>query len=512
MHDQTIAELDARRRRARQMGSAKGHEKLAAAGKLDARARLDLLLDADSFVEIGILARSQHPELGERTPADGLIAGHGLIDGRRVYVTSEDATVLGGTRGRVAEAKTARIRELALRHKAPFIALMEAGAGRFQESNGAVAAAAGNRFREHFRLSGRVPQIAAIMGGCFGGPSFTAMQSDFVTMVKNTGFMGMSGPKVVRIGIGQDVTPEEIGGAQMSARVTGQVDHVGENDEACLRAIREFLSYLPGNCDELPPRSVGEPAAVDSDEGRQEITRLVPENGRRAYSMERLVKLIVDGGHLFHYRQPYGLNLITAWARMDGRSVGILANNPMKLAGALDDKAARKARKFVDICNAFHIPLIFLSDCPGFIVGPEIEKQRMVSLASRLLNSGIAAEVPKVTIVIRKAIGLAYLAMGGKTMGPDAIVAWPGSEFDVMGTAAGVELVHGREIEAADDPLAARKAHLDRARQQAAGYRAAEAALIDDIIHPAETRQLILDVLDRAASSQQAGFVHRVDP
>ena len=512
MEDETISELEARRQRALQMGSEKGRAKLAAAGKLDARARLDQLLDPGSFVEIGILARSQHPELAERTPADGLVAGHGRIDGRLVYVTSEDATVLGGTRGRVAEAKTARIRELALRHKAPFIALMEAGAGRFQESNGAIAAAAGNRFREHFRMSGRVPQIAAVMGGCFGGPSFTAMQSDFVTMVKGTGFVGMSGPKVVRIGVGQDVAPDEIGGADMSAKMTGQVDHVGENDEACLRAIRQFLSYLPDNCDQLPARIAAKAAAIDTEEGRAEIVRLVPENGRRAYSMERLIKLIVDGGELFHYRQTYGPSLITTWARIDGRSVGILGNNPMKSAGALDDKAARKARKFVDICNAFHIPLIFLSDCPGFIVGPEIEKQRMVSLASRLLNSVIAAEVPKVTIVVRKAIGLAYLAMGGKTMGPDAIVGWPGSEFDVMGTAAGVELVHGREIEASDDPTATREEYLERARAQAAGYRAAEAGLIDDIIHPAETRQLILDVLERTAASLQAGFVQRVDP
>lgn len=512
MEDATIRELEARRQQARAMGPQKGRDKLAAAGKLDARARLDILLDPGSFRELGVLARSQHPQLADRTPADGLVVGFGEIDGRKVYVSSEDASVLGGTRGRVAEAKTARVRELALRHKVPFVALMEAGAGRFQESNGAIAAAAGNRFREHFRLSGRVPQVAAIMGGCFGGPSFTAMQSDFTTIVRQTGFMGMSGPKVVKIGIGLDVTPDELGGADMAARVTGQADHVGADDEASLRAIREFLSFLPSNCDELPPRASSVPAAVDSEDGAREITRLVPENGRRAYSMERLLKLIVDGERLFFYRETYGPNLITAWARMGGRSVGIVANNPMKLAGSLDEQAATKARKFVDICNAFHIPLIFLTDCPGFIVGPDVEKQRMVSLAARLLNSVISTQVPMVTIVIRKAIGLAYLAMGGKTMGPDMIVGWPGSEFDVMGTAAGVELVHGKEIAAAEDPKALRQHFLDRAQEEAAGYRAAEAGLIDDIIEPAETRRIILETLERTVSVQQAGFIQRVDP
>jgi acetyl-CoA carboxylase carboxyltransferase component len=255
-----------------------------------------------------------------------------------------------------------------------------------------------------------------------------------------------------------------------------------------------------------------EPAAADTEEGAAKIAALVPENSRRAYSMEKLVGMLVDGGKLFHYRQVYGRSLLTAWARIEGRPVGIIANDPMHWAGALDDKAARKVRKFVDICDAFHIPLVFLTDCPGFIVGPEMENQRMVSLAARLLNAVASSTVPKVTVVIRKAIGLAYLVLGGKTMGPDAIVAWPTGQFDVMGPAAGVELTYGREIAAAADPAARRQELLQEAEEQASALLAAEMGLIDDVILPGETRRVIADVLERSAASMQLGFSHRVDP
>lgn len=512
MDERILSELTTRRSEARAMGGPERLEKLRAGGKLNARERLDLLLDPGSFTEIGVLARSQHPDLRDRTPADGLVAGYGTIDGRTVYVTSEDASVLAGTRGRVAEAKTVRIRELAFQHNKPFIALMEAGAGRFQENNGAIAAGIGNRFREHFRLSGRVPQVAAVMGACFGGPAFTAAQSDCTVLVKGTGFIGMSGPPVVKVGIGQDVTNDELGGADVSARLTGQADHVAEDDADCLRFIREFLSFFPSSCFEAPPRAEPAAAAVDTPEGRRHIRQIVSENHRRAYDMREVIALLVDGGHSFPYRPLYGPSLITAWARMGGQPVGIIASNPMQMAGVICEKAAQKVRKFVDICDAFHIPLVFLTDCPGFLVGPDMERHRMVSLASRLLNSVIAASVPKVTVILRKAIGLAYLALGGKTMSPDAIVAWPTARFDVMGPAAGVELVYGREIAASADPKARRAELLREADEAASAYLAAEMALIDDVIDPAETRAVILGALARCRDRSPPGFKHRIDP
>ena len=512
MDEPTLNELAERRAKALAMGTPAALEKIAASGRLNARQRVDLLLDPGSFEEIGMLARSQHPALREKTPADGLVAGAGTIDGRPVYVMSEDASVVAGTRGRTAEGKSSRIRELALRHQRPLIVLMEAGAGRFQENNGAMAAGIGYRFRDHFLLSGKVPQVAAVMGACFGGPSFTAMQSDYVTIVEGTGFIGMSGPPVVKVGVGLDVTNEQVGGAQKSSVETGQVDFVAKSDADCLRNIREFLSYFPSNSLEWPPVKDPEAARVDTDEGKAALRKIVPDNQRRVYPMIEVIKGIVDGGRLFPYRERYGPNLIAGWARVGGRVVGVLANNPMYLAGAMDEKAGNKLCKFVNICDAFHIPVVFLTDCPGFLVGPDVEKQRMVSLAARCLNVVIGATVPKITIVVRKAIGLAYLAMGGKATGTDVIVAWPTARFDVMGPAAGVEIVYGREIANAEDPVAKREEIVKRVDDASKAYVAAEMAIIDDVIDPAETRAVIIDALRRAKSSAAPAFKHRIDP
>lgn len=512
MDKSLLEELEEKRRRGKAMGGMEKLEAHAAAGKLNARQRLEVLLDPGSFVEIGVLNRSQTPELHDRTPADGLVGGYGTIDGRTVYVASEDRTVQAGTRGRVAEKKTKRIRELALRHGAPYITLMEAGAGRFQEMSGALAADVGYRFLEHYNMSGKVPQCAVFLGACFGGPSFTAMQSDFVSIVRGLGHIGMSGPPLVRVGLGREVSMEEIGGAEKSANETGQADHLAENEREALQSVRTFLSYFPANAWEAPPSAAPEPAPVDTPKGRERIAALVSEDGRKAYDGRELVRLLVDGGRLFAYRATYGKSLFTGWGRVKGETVGFVASNPMFLAGALDDKAAIKARKFVDLCDAFHIPLAFFVDCPGFMVGPEIESRRMVSHASRLLNTMIGASVPKATIVIRKAIGLAYLALGGRPMDPDVIVGWPTAHFDPMGPLAGVELVHARAIAKASDPEALRAALIEKATRDASGYRAAEMALIDDIVHPAETRELIAGMVARARASLRPAFKHRIDP
>ncbi len=512
MDPQRIEDLERRRAAIRNATSAQALERLRAQGKLTARERVERLLDAGSFVEMGVHGRSAHPDLKNRTPADGIVVGHGTIDGRIVYVAADDFTVLGGTRGRVGEIKIARVRHAALAHGKPFIALMEAGAARVQESFGAMAANMGARFGDHFRMSGRVPQVAAILGPAFGGPSFTSAQSDFTTLARGTGFMGMSGPLVVKVGIKEDVTSDAIGGADVSESVTGQTDHVGESEDECLAAIRTFLSYLPSNCDEMPPRVETRPAEVDGDDGRERLRALIPDIGRQAYDMRRVLSLLVDGGALLNYRPRYGANLVTAFARFDGRSVGIVASNPAARGGILDEKAAHKARKFIELCDAFHLPLVFFCDAPGFLVGPEIEKQRMVTLAARLLNTLVAASVPKVTIVARKAIGLAYLALGGRVMNPDTIVAWPTAHFDVMGPEAAIEIVHGKDIAAAADPAARRAEITRRVDEESSAYQAAALGLIDDVIDPAETRRVIIASLDKTAAANRPGFRHRVDP
>lgn len=506
------SELDRRRNAAAEMGGAARIEKLHASGKLTARERLDLLLDPGSFTEIGMLAHSQHGNLRDRTPADGMLAGSGKIDGRTVYVTADDGTVLAGTRGRVAEVKNKRVRDLALRHQKPFIALMEAGAARIQETYGATAAGLGYRFADHYKMSGKVPQVGAALGPCFGGPSFTAAQSDFVPIVKGSGFLGMSGAPVVKVGIGLDVDNEAIGGSRMAAVETGQAGYLAETEADCMAAIRTYLSYLPSNCSEAPPRATPLPAAVDSPEGQAAIADLVPENHRRAYDMHKLIALLVDGGDTFEMKRDHARSLITAFARFDGYPVGILANQPLRQAGTIDEKGAAKARQFIDLCDAFHIPILSLMDCPGFLVGPEIEKQRMVSLTGRLLNSIIGASVPLVTVVLRKAIGLAYIALGGRAVEPDLLVAWPTARFDVMGPEAGIELVHGRDIAKADDPDAARDEIRKRIEKESSAYAAAGLGLIDDVIAPGETRARILDALERCRASQTYEWKHRIDP
>lgn len=512
MDEESIRALEARRARALEMGGAENVAKVHGRGRLTARERLDLLLDPGSFAEIGQLAHSQQEGLRDRTPADGMLAGSGRIDGRAVYVTADDGSVLAGTRGRVAEVKNARVRELALRHEKPFIALMEAGAARVQETYGATAAGLGYRFGDHFRMSGRVPQVAAAVGPCFGGPSFTAAQSDFVPIVKGTGFLGMSGPPVVRVGIGLDTTVEELGGGEMSASETGQADYLAESEADCMASIRTFLSYLPSSCNEAAPRSHPSQAPCETPAGRAALEALVPENHRRAYDMYRLIELLVDGGGFFELKKSYARSVITGLARMDGHTVGILANQPMRMAGTIDDKGAGKARRFIDFCDAYHIPLISLMDCPGFLVGPEVERQRMVSLTGRLLNAIVGASVPLVTVVLRKAIGLAYIALGGRAVGPDLLVAWPTARFDVMGPEAGIELVHGREIAAAADPEAARDEIRRRIETESSAYAAAGMGLVDDVIAPSETRARILDALERCRGTQTYGWKHRIDP
>jgi acetyl-CoA carboxylase carboxyltransferase component len=511
MNKEVLDELEARRAAGR-VTSPTALEKLHAQGKLTARERIAHLLDEGSFVELGVLARSAHPSLVERSPADGIVVGHGTIDGRIVYVAADDSAVLGGTRGKVGELKIARVRAAALAHRKPFIALMEAGAARVQESFGAMAASMGARFGDHYRMSGQVPQVAAILGPAFGGPSFTAAQSDFTTIARDTGFMGMSGPIVVKVGIGQTVTSEALGGSEICAVETGQADHVGDTELACLAEIRRFLSFFPGHSGELPPCAPSGAAAVDTPEGREKLAALIPDAGRQAYDMRKVLGMLVDNGELLHYRPRYGAGLVTAFARFGGQPVGIVASNPMARGGVLDEKSAQKARKFIDTCDAFHLPLVFLCDAPGFLVGPEIEKHRMISLATRLLNSVAAASVPKITIVARKAIGLAYIALGGRSMNPDTIVAWPTAHFDVMGPEAGVEIVHAKAIAAAPDPALRKEEIMAQLREQSSAYRAAEMGLIDDVIAPGETRQVILASLAKCEAARQARFKHRIDP
>ncbi len=512
MEDAVTDRLSARREQALKMGGAERLNKVRAAGKLPVRDRLDILFDPGSFDEIGLLAHSQYPGLENRTPADGVVTGSGLIDGRPVFVIADDPSVLAGTRGRVAEEKLTRLRALALQERLPLVMLNEAGAARVQETQGAYSAGLGAGFEQHFHLSGVVPQVSVHMGASFGGPSFVGAMGDFTAMVKGTGFMGMSGPPIVKVGIGVEHSADEIGGPEMAMRATGQIHYLGGDEADTLRAVRRYLSYLPSNCFERPPMGASRAAPCETAEGALALRRLVPEAQRRAYSMHKLLALVVDEDSLFELQADYGRNLITALARIDGRPVGVVANNPAARAGTLDEKAAIKARKFIDVCDAFHIPLVFFCDTPGFLVGPDIERHRMVSLCGRLMMSLISASVPKITIVVRKAVGMAYIAMCGRACRPNAIVSWPTAFFDVMGPEAGVMLAHEKEIMAAADPAAKKQEILAGFEAAASAYAAAGLGLIDDVIAPEETRRAILRTLQRASGCDPSGFKRRIEP
>ncbi len=512
MDEESLRRIVGKREAARTAVGAGSPDKLRAQNKLTARERLDELLDPGSFEEIALLARSSDRALRSRTPADGLIAGFGEIAGRPVAVVSEDATVLAGTRGKVGDAKVARIRGLALKHGMPFVALQEAGAGRFQELNGVESINLGQRFRQHLELSGRVPQVGAIMGACFGGPSFTSAQSDFIPMVRDNGFVGVSGPPLVKAGLGRAVSASEIGGWEKASRANGTVDYVAADDRDCLESIKRFLSFLPQHCGELPPLAPSAAAPVDSAEGQARIAALVPEDRRKAYDALALVRLLADDGSVFAYKADYGKSVVAAWCRVRGMPVGIVASNPMHFAGAITAPAAIKMRRFVDVCDAFHLPLVFLTDSPGFMVGPQVESERMINLVAQLMNGVLGATVPKLTIVLRKAIGVAYMAMGGKVAGPDLLLAWPTAEFEAMGPEAGVELGFAKEIRGAADPAARRAELLAWLREQSGAELAAEQGYIDDIVLPGETRDAIHRFLRRVRRSTKPGFRHAVTP
>jgi acetyl-CoA carboxylase carboxyltransferase component len=507
-----VQHIRTKREEARTGVGAAGADKLRAQNKLTARERLEVLLDPGSFEEIALLARSSDRKLRSRTPADGLIAGLGEIAGRPVAVVSEDSTVLAGTRGKVGDAKVARIRALALKHGMPFVALQEAGAGRFQELNGVESINLGQRFRQHLELSGRVPQVGAIMGACFGGPSFTSAQSDFIPMVRDNGFVGVSGPPLVKAGLGRDVSMDDIGGWKKASRTTGMVDYAATDDRDCLESIKRFLSFLPQTSGELPPLAPPVAAEGDTSEGKAKITALIPEDRRKAYDAQSLIGLLADRGSVFSYKRDFGKSVVTALCRIDGMPVGVVANNPIHMAGAMTAAAAIKIRRFVDICDAFHLPLVFLTDTPGFMVGPEVESERMINLVAQLMNCVLGATVPKLTIVLRKAIGVAYMAMGGKVAGPDLLLAWPTAEFEAMGPEAGVELGFAKEIRSAENPAKRRQELLAWLQEQSGAELAAEQGYIDDIVLPEETRDAIRRFLKRSRRSMKPRFKHAVMP
>jgi acetyl-CoA carboxylase carboxyltransferase component len=494
-------ELGARKEEYRAMGGRERVERQHAQGKLTVRERLDRLFDRDSFTELSLLAhhQSSSPAMqGKVTPADGCVTGVGRIDGRRVAVIAYDFTVMAGSIGMVGELKATRMRELALRERVPLVWLIDSAGARIQEASGSMFARTGDLFREQVHMSGVIPQVAAMMGPGAAGTAYIPGLADFVPMVKGTSHMALGGPPLVKAAVGEVVTAEEMGGSEVHTKVSGVADLEVADDEECIRVVRQYLSYFPSS-------NLGRPPVVDAADPPQrrcdDLLDIVPANPRQAYDVRKVIASIVDRDSFFPIKPEWGRNLVTGLARFGGRPAGIVANQPMFLGGALDVNAADKAARFVWLCDAFHIPLVFLMDCPGFLVGSAVEKQGIIRHGAKMLFAVAEATVPKVTVVMRKGYGAGYYVMNGRAYEPDLIVGWPTAEISVMGPEGAVNIIFRKQIEAAGDQEArnaVRSQLVQTVREQINAYIAAGWSFLDDLIDPGETRAAICRGLELA--------------
>src|SRR5436309_9895835 len=489
-----LEDLQQRRERAYGMGGPQLVERQRSLGKMPVRERLDLLLDPGTFVEYGLLADSMDPELEKARgymAADGMVAGIGEIDGRRVAVCAYDFTVMAGSMGDVGEHKTERMRELALRQRIPIIWLLDSAGARIQSSSGSTFAEAGHLFREQVTLSGVVPMVAAMVGHCAAGTAYIPALADFIPMVKGISSMALAGRHLVKAATNEDVTEEEMGGSAVHTKVSGVADLEVASDEECLATVRRYLSFFPShNGDDPPVTTTNDPV----DRRCEQLYDIVPTAPRRAYDMYRVINAIVDDGECFPMKPEWARNVITALARIGGQPVGIVASQPKVLGGTLDVNSADKAARFVWLCDAFGIPLVFLQDVPGFTVGSAVEKQGIIRHGAKMLFAVSEATVPKVTVVLRKAYGAGYFVMNGTAYEADYIVAWPTAEIAVMGPDGMVRITMRRTLEAVPEGPERDQAAIGMAeefRKNIDPYIAAGHAQIDDIIDPAETRLAI---------------------
>jgi len=493
-----VEELHGRRERAKLGG---GEEKIGLQherGKLTARERIDLLVDEGTFVELGVHGRphfSQRSMEGKEAPADGVVTGWGDVDGRRCAIAAYDFTVMAGSMGMTGELKVGRLRELALQKRMPFIWLLDSAGARIQEAAGSLFAGSGHLFREEVTMSGVIPLVAAMLGPCAAGTAYIPGLSDFVPMVVGQGAMALAGPHLTKAVTGEDISMEELGGAKVHCRKSGVGDLEVADDHECIEAVKTYLSYFPANCEEKPPlRETSDP----DDRMSEKLLDIVPESSRQPYDMYEVISEIVDDGEYFDIKPKFARTLITCLARFGGQPAGIVANQPKQLGGILENDSADKAARFINLCDAFNIPLVFLQDVPGFMVGSKVEHAGIIRHGAKMLYAVSRATVPKVTVVVRKAYGAGYYVMCGKAYEPDLIVAWPGAEISVMGAEGAVEIIGRSAIEASEDPEATREAMLNAVREQIDPYIAAGNAVIDDVIDPRETRPTIANALRMA--------------
>ena len=461
-------------------------------GKLTARERVELLIDEGTFEEIGMLVQHRSYDFGMETQkylGDGVITGHGRINGREVFVYSQDFTVFGGSLSEAHAEKICKIMDMALKVGVPLIGLNDSGGARIQEGVVSLGGYA-DIFLRNTMSSGVIPQISAVMGPCAGGAVYSPAITDFIFMVKNTSYMFVTGPGVTKTVTHEDVSSEDLGGALTHATKSGVAHFACESEAECIDRIKTLLAFLPSNNMDDPPAIGSEDPIERKDE---ELNSIIPENPNKPYDMKRIIDLVVDSSEFFEVHEHYAENIIVGFARMDGKPVGVVANQPSVLAGVLDNDASVKGARFVRFCDAFNIPLLVFEDVPGFLPGTAQEWGGIIKNGAKLLFAFCEATVPKITVITRKAYGGAYDVMNSKHIRGDMNFGWPTAEIAVMGPKGAVEIIFKKEIEKAGDKLEAAKQKEDEFRDKFANpYIAAERGYLDDVIEPRETRARVI--------------------
>ncbi len=481
--NELTADMEERRKRVHRGGGEARVAKQHAAGKLTARERIDALLDAGSFVELGAFVDSMDPKLV--APGEGVVTGYGAIDGRTVFVFSQDFTVLGGSLGKMHAAKICHVMDLAARGGYPIVGLNDSAGARIQEGVDALSGY-GEVFARNAIYSGVVPQVSAVLGPCAGGAVYSPALTDFVLMARANAYMFITGPDVVKAVTKEAVTFAELGGADVHARLSGVAHLVEDDDRAVLARIRELLGYLPSSARGEPPRRASRDPV---DRRLPELARIVHPDPRRPYPMREVIAAVVDDGRFLEIQPEFARNIVAGFAHLGGRSVGIVANDPRQLAGTLTIDASDKAARFVRTCDAFNVPVVTFVDVTGFLPGVAQEHAGIIRHGAKMLYAYAEATVPKLTVIVRKSYGGAYLAMSSRDMGADVVLAWPTAAVAVMGAEGATNVLHKREIDASGDPAATR-AHFVEAyrREHDHPFKAAGRGYVDDVIDPADTR------------------------
>ncbi len=497
-----IDELRQRRAASLELGGAERVARQHNQGKLTARQRVDLLFDGDSFEEIGQLASHVHTPVttipDKHTPADGVVTGFGKIEGRPAGVIAEDFTVLGGSLGINNFNKKNRMIELAQRDKLPIVWLFDGAGARTDEYIGEGLAPM-HHFMAVARLSGITPQVAGVMGPTAGDSSLLASMMEFIVMVEGTAMLAAGGPPLVKVATGEDVSKEELGGADLHCRISGVGDNPATDDRDAIAQLRRYLSYMPTSAYQYPPYMAPE----DSPERRDDdLAAILPANRRRPYDMMKIVDRVVDRGSFFPIKPDYAKMMITGLARLNGHAVGVIANQPKVMAGAITAAAGAKHRHFMDLCNAFHLPIVFLMDTPGVMTGPQSEKEGALRAGMAIAHSFAFARVPLLCLTVHKGFGYGAAAMGGLGAGQSTALAWPSADFNAIPLDSGIQAAYRGVLQAADDP-AAEQARLEAELGALCGaFPAAEQVKIDDIIEPRETRPRLIQALERALSQR----------